>query len=140
MNYELITIPTITVLLAQIIKLATDKTKGNLDIINILNKYGGMPSSHTSFVTSLGTLIALKEGFNSVAFAIWFVFSVIVIKNALGLRQEVSRHSVAIEKIAREKKVPIPQLTHRLGHKPIEVIAGFFFGLTITLIIKFLIN
>lgn len=137
MFYELIIIPLITVILAQTVKLVTDDTKGNLNIIiNVFGKYGGMPSTHTAYVTSLGVLLILKDGIESTAFAIWFLFSVIVIRNALGLRQEVSRHSVAIESVAKKTNTPTPKLTHRIGHKPIEVVAGFLFGLIVTLVIK----
>lgn len=138
MPYELITIPIITVILAQTVKLITDDTKGNLNIINVFGKYGGMPSTHTAYVTSLGVLLFLKDGLESTALAIWFLFSVIVIRNALGLRQEVSRHSIAIESVAKKTNTPTPKLTHRIGHKPIEVIAGFLFGLVVTLAIKML--
>ena len=36
---------------------------------------GGMPSSHSSFVTSLSTLVGMDRGFDSVEFAICVVFA-----------------------------------------------------------------
>ncbi len=135
MIYELIVIPIIVVILSQTIKLITNKNV-KLSAINVIGKYGGMPSSHTAYVSSLGLLIFMKDGLESTTFAIWLLFSVIVIRNALGLRQEVSRHSTAIESIANTTKTTIPTLTHRMGHKPIEVIVGSLFGLIITIIIK----
>ncbi|MEA2065330.1 MAG: divergent PAP2 family protein [Patescibacteria group bacterium] len=136
---ELIIIPIIVVVLAQISKLATDGIKGNLNLINILGKYGGMPSGHTSFVSSIGTLIFLKEGIESTFFAIWIIFMIIVIRDALGARQEISRHSKVIKNIAKKIDITIPILNIRVGHKPKEVIAGMLFGIVATLIIKFFI-
>lgn len=139
MLYELIIIPIIVVILAQILKLATDGIKGNLNIVNILGRYGGMPSGHTSFVSSIGTLIFLKEGAESTYFAIWMIFMIIVVRDALGVRQEISRHSKVIKKIAKKIDFDILVLNTRIGHKPKEVAAGMLFGLIVTLIIKFFI-
>lgn len=138
MTHELIIIPTIVVILSQAIKLITNKD-AELSAVNIIGKYGGMPSSHTAYVSSLGLLIFLKDGLESTGFAIWLLFSIIVIRNALGLRQEVSRHSTAIESIASKTKSTIPALTHRMGHRPIEVMVGALFGLIVTFAIKTLI-
>ncbi|MCD4705556.1 divergent PAP2 family protein [bacterium] len=140
MSYELIIIPFITVILAQILKLATDGIKNDFNIINILGKYGGMPSGHISFITSLGILIIMKHGINSSFFAIWIIFATIVTRDALVVRWEVGLHSSVINKISKKININIPKLTTRMGHKPIEVMAGFLFGTIITLIIKLLIS
>ncbi len=135
--FKMLIIPIIVMGLTQFIKIITKQNKGR-KTIESLTAYGGMPSSHTAYITSLGLLIALNEGVNSPVFALWFMISVIVIKNALGLRQEVSRHSIALEKINQKIKTSIPSLTHRLGHKPSEVLVGFIFGIIITLIFDYL--
>ena len=140
MPYELIIIPFITVIIAQILKLATDEIKGNFNITNIFGKYGGMPSGHISFIASLGTLIIMKHGVDSSFFAIWIIFATIVARDALGVRREVGLHSSVIKKISKKINIDIPKLTTRTGHKPIEIIAGFFFGAGITFIIKLLIS
>ena len=138
MPYELIIIPFITVVLAQILKLATDGIKNDFNIINIFGKYGGMPSGHISFITSLGILIIMKHGVDSSFFAIWIIFAMIVTKDALGSRREIGLHSSVINKISKKININIPKLTTRIGHRPIEVMAGFLFGAVITLIIKLL--
>ena len=139
MHYESIIIPIVVVVLAQILKLATDGIKHNLNLINIFGKYGGMPSGHTAFVSSIGTLIFLKEGVDSTYFAIWMIFMIVVIRDALGARQEISRHSKAIKKIAEKIDIIIPRLNIRVGHKPKEVVGGILFGTIVTLIIKIFI-
>lgn len=140
MPYELIIIPIIVVVLAQILKLATDGIKGNLNLINVLGKYGGMPSGHMSFVSSIGTLIFLKEGGESTYFAIWMIFMILVARDAVGVRQEISRQAKVIKNIAGKINITIPILNTRVGHKPKEVIGGILFGTIITLIIKFFIQ
>ncbi|MCK5460300.1 divergent PAP2 family protein [Candidatus Parcubacteria bacterium] len=140
MPYELIIIPIIVVILAQILKLATDGIKYNLNLINIFGKYGGMPSGHTAFVSSIGILIFLKEGIDSTYFAIWLIFMIVVARDALGARQEISRHSKVIKKIAEKIDINIPILNTRVGHKPKEVIGGMLFGTIITLVIKFFVG
>ena len=139
MYLELIIVPIITIFLAQMLKLATDDYKGNFNIINIFGRYGGMPSTHATYLASLGTLLVWVYSFNSAIFALWFMLTVIVLRDAMGLRQEVSRHTLAIEEIAKKTNSTTPKLTRRVGHKPIEVIAGLAFGISITIIIKVLI-
>lgn len=139
MPYELIIIPFIIGILAQILKLITgDSIKGNFNIANILVRYSGMPSGHISFIASLGTLLALKDGIDSSIFAIWIIFAIVLTRDALGVRHEVGLHSSVINKISKKINIDIPKLTTRIGHKPTEVMAGFLFGAVITLVIKLL--
>ncbi|MDY6914887.1 MAG: divergent PAP2 family protein [Candidatus Cloacimonadota bacterium] len=48
---------------------------------------GGFPSSHSSLVATLSTLIGLKYGFTSDLFTIALVFSLIVFYDAAGLEE-----------------------------------------------------
>lgn len=139
MNIELLIIPVVTMILAQILKLATDDKKDNLSVLNIFGHYGGMPSTHAAYLASIGTLIALYDNIDSTIFALWVVVTAIIIRDALGLRREVSRHSIAIIELAKKLNSPLPNLNIRVGHKPIEIIAGLLFGFSITIIIKLLI-
>lgn len=50
---------------------------------------GGMPSSHSSFVSSLTITVGLKYSFNSDLFAIVTVFALIVTYDASGVRRAV---------------------------------------------------
>ena len=62
--------------LAQFIKIFTGKDKF-IQFSRIVTS-GGMPSSHSSFVTSLATLVGIERGFNSTDFAIVAVFALII--------------------------------------------------------------
>lgn len=92
-----------------------------------------MPSTHSSFVSSLTTLIYLNNGLNSEYFAISLIFSLIVIYDSIGVRYEVGKHAKIINNITKE--MPFNEaLKEKIGHKLTEVINGIILGLIIALI------
>ncbi|MFR9070099.1 MAG: divergent PAP2 family protein, partial [Paraclostridium sp.] len=62
--------------LAQFFKVFTGEEK-RIQISRLFTS-GGMPSSHSSFVTSLSTLVGMDFGFDSIEFAVVAVFSMII--------------------------------------------------------------
>lgn len=103
---------------------------------NDWDDYGGMPSAHAAFVASLCTAIALKEGVASTSFALTFIISAILIRDALGLRMYIEKHgkliAQVIEKQPQEERIKnyAKKLgSERIGHTPIEVIVGTFIGI-----------
>ena len=89
---------------------------------------GGFPSAHASFITSITTLIGLKEGFNSSIFALALVFTLITCYDAINVRYESGRHAKVLnEKFNLKMKVNI-------GHQLIEVIAGVILGIIVATI------
>ncbi|MFH5796933.1 divergent PAP2 family protein, partial [Clostridium perfringens] len=58
-----------------------------------------MPSSHSSFVTSLSTLVGMEYGFNSTEFAVVAVFSMIIMYDASGVRRAVGKQAVILNQI-----------------------------------------
>ncbi|RAL26971.1 divergent PAP2 family protein [Thermoflavimicrobium daqui] len=111
---------------------------------------GGMPSSHTSAVTSLATSIGLIEGWNSTSFAIATIFAVITMYDATGVRRHAGIQAQVINQLAEDfttllheirqlklNEKPLGKsrikLKEILGHKPIEVFIGLWFGILIAL-------
>jgi acid phosphatase family membrane protein YuiD len=90
---------------------------------------GGMPSSHSAFVTALLVSIGLRNGIQSELFAIAFVFASIIIYDAYRLRGTVQQHSKAIEKLfellPKGKRIEVEQM---VGHSIPEVLAGIITG------------
>jgi acid phosphatase family membrane protein YuiD len=90
---------------------------------------GGMPSSHSAFVTSLTVSIGLYSGVNSELFAIAFVFAAIIIYDAFRLRGTVQTHSKLIKKLyqdlGKEPDVEIPEM---VGHSIPEIVVGIIAG------------
>lgn len=104
---------------------------------------GGMPSSHSSAVTSLTTYIALKKGIPSIDFGVSSVFGLIVMYDAMGIRWQAGEMAIAVndmneqlEKISEDHngiyhKERKKELKEMLGHLPIEVAGGAVLGIAI---------
>lgn len=91
---------------------------------------GGMPSSHSAFVTSLATIIYLEEG-TSTAFAISLVLGFIVLRDAFGVRRTVGEEGMIITQIV--KKIKLHTEAHfSLGHTPLQVLLGALIGAAVS--------
>ena len=55
---------------------------------------GGMPSSHSALVCSLVTMVGLRQGFDSMFYAVAFVFAAIVMYDAMKVRHEDVEHTL----------------------------------------------
>src|SRR3972149_493992 len=75
--------------------------------LNMRHLYGsgGMPSSHSAFVSALATAVAMIQGVGSVTFAICVVVALVVMYDAAGVRQSVSRQSRIINRIVGELRL-----------------------------------
>ncbi len=96
---------------------------------------GGMPSSHSAFVTSLLIVVSVKSGLDSVPFAIAFVFACIVWYDALSSRKAIGEQAKILNRLQQWE-----HLSERLGHSFLEVVGGIIFGACITLIGIYLVN
>lgn len=131
-QYKFLLVPFLTLLICQIIKFTIESIM-NKKLLwgRLFNGAGGMPSSHASFATSLTTMLGLNLGFDSPAFAIALIFTLIVSYDAMGLRMESGLQAEAINKIYDEifKDKGMKKLKEKLGHKPQEVFAGIILGI-----------
>jgi len=102
-----------------------------------LVRSGGMPSSHTALVCSLAAVIAITQGFSSVAFAIAAILAVVVMYDAAGVRHAVGRQSIILNRIVKELLDKRPRgeverdLREFIGHTPFQVIVGAVLGIFI---------
>jgi len=98
---------------------------------------GGMPSSHSAFVSALATAVALIDGFGSVAFAISVILASVVMYDAAGIRQSVGKQSVVLNRIIRELRLRRPMieverdLREFIGHTSFQVAVGSLLGIFI---------
>lgn len=90
---------------------------------------GGMPSTHSAFVTSLLIVIARRNGFESSEFAIAFVFASVVWYDAISLRRTVGEQAAILNTL--QKKL---HLRERVGHSAREMLAGIAFGSIVTIV------
>lgn len=141
-KYKYLLVPIITLLMCQTVKFTIESIL-NRKLIwgRLFNGTGGMPSSHTSFSTSLTMMIGLNEGFSSPLFAIGLVFTLIVSYDAMGLRMESGKQAEAINKLFDEtfKDGNMTKLKEKLGHKPEEVLVGLIFGTLSALFFTYLV-
>lgn len=144
-NYPLIAAIT-AIVFAQIIKVPIHLIFAREFAPGLLFGTGSMPSSHSAAVVALTTAVGLVEGLSSVAFAIAFVFSVIIMFDATGIRREAGEHAVILNQLVKdfqnigevvhdwnkkEQYEKIAELKTLLGHKPIEVFFGALTGIGI---------
>jgi len=138
-TYKILIIPILAGLTAQISKVLVDAVRTGTVNLNVMNAYGGMPSSHTAIVVSLTTVVALAEGLDSAAFILAFVFSLVTIRDAIGLRMYLSEHARILNKLmgtlpAKVKPGFPSRVLERIGHTPKEALMGGLVGLTASLI------
>lgn len=119
-------IPLVVLFLSEVAKILVEYVKtGDWD--EGIFKSGGMPSSHSAFVTSLIIIVYQKLGMQSVEFAMAFVFASVVWYDAMSVRRAVGQQAEILNKLQRKQKLKI-----RLGHSFAEVIAGIVFGAVVT--------
>ncbi len=99
---------------------------------------GGMPSSHTSVVTTLTVGVAVYQGVSSPLFGVTLIISLYFIFEATGLRQEVGNQARVLNEILERSRethqLDTEKLRELIGHTWAEVIGGFALGLLVALI------
>ena len=106
---------------------------------------GGMPSSHTSTVSALVTSSALIYKLGSFEFAFSFIFAMIVITDALGVRREAGKHAKILNKIMEElfsgnSTKSERALKELVGHTPFQVVIGAIVGICTAVVIGFIMG
>ena len=103
---------------------------------------GGMPSSHSATVCGLKTAAALKYGAGSFEFAISFILAMVVMYDAVGVRQETGKQARLLNSILLENPLKLSsevlqqKLKEYVGHTPIQVVAGAILGIVLALVIN----
>ena len=122
--------------IAQFLKICLTLYKEKkLDITRFVGS-GGMPSSHTAFVTALATSIGKLNGWNSTSFAIALCFALVVMYDAAGVRRAAGSQAkvfnMIIQDIAHHKPLAEEKLKELIGHTPKEVLAGAILGIIVS--------
>ena len=119
-------------LVAQILKVCINGVRERRLNLRYLVTMGGMPSSHSATVAALAMAVGLKEGLSSTAFAIAFIFALVVMYDAAGVRRAAMMQARILNQIIDElfRGHPISEthLRELLGHTPFEVIVGAALG------------
>ncbi|MFB9287575.1 divergent PAP2 family protein [Pseudoduganella plicata] len=125
MDLAYLVTPLITWITVGPIKFLINSIKARQWAFNLVGN-GGFPSNHSAVVSSMATLIALREGIGHPAFGVAVTLCFIVIIDANSLRQHVGRQAAAINRLAGDKS-----LRERMGHTVVEIIGGLCTGVII---------
>ncbi|MCK5211182.1 divergent PAP2 family protein [Candidatus Parcubacteria bacterium] len=136
--YQILLFPLVSGLIAQIIKFSIRSNKQKFALKNLM-AYSGMPSGHSAMIVSLAAIIGLEEGLHSPLFALCVILAIIVIRDALGIRRYLGQHGRTLNALVKDLKEDkylddqYPHLLERIGHTPLQVIAGATLGLAISI-------
>ena len=126
--------------LAQVLKITIASIQSKQMKWSYFFTMGGMPSSHSTLVSAVATTVAIVEGVGSPLFAVAAIFAVIVIHDAAGVRQTVSKQSVMLNRILDEllkgKQAFEQHLSELIGHSVLQVAAGTILGIAFSLLIS----
>lgn len=102
-----------------------------------MSKYGGMPSSHTVFVTSIIFGIAFDKnfGWQHPLLTFGIVISSVVLTDAVRLRGTVDKLNNTLKEVINnhdelKDKITLPK---HIAHTPLEVVVGIGFAFVYTL-------
>ena len=149
-KYLTLVAPFFSWFIAQALKPFTHFFKTGTWDLNQVKASGGLPSSHTSVVSSMSLSIGIKEGFDSSLFALSIVFCCIVAYDAMNVRYFAGENIRATKKLIDELSNLLPKLMHSqlefdglkevLGHTVVEVCCGFLLGLIVTICVVFFVK
>ena len=137
MDYQFIILPLISGLVAQFSKLFTSHRKGKFRLHNLI-AYSGMPSGHSALMVSITTIIGLKLGLTNPLFAITLIMTMLVIRDAVGLRKYIGEHGEVINDLVEDLEEDeyldeqYPKLLEKIGHTTKQVLAGAIIGFVIS--------
>jgi len=133
--------PFVAAAIAQIIKISIKQQGQKLNIRDFLVfTYAGMPSGHSALMVSLATITGLTQGLYSASFAVSFVAAIVIINDALRLRNYLSQHGEVLNILVKDLKdddvldQKYPHLLEKIGHTKKEVLAGSALGVIVSFI------
>lgn len=125
MDYIQLQLATYPFMITVSVMIAAEVTKHLFEGLtkNIWFQHGGMPSSHSAFVTSLMMVVGTYDGIASTTFAVSTVFAGIVWYDAAFVRKQVGQQAKALNILQQ-----LEDFSERVGHSTAEVAGGILFG------------
>ncbi len=96
----------------------------------VLLETGGMPSSHSAFVTGTASCVGWQMGFDHPGFAIASTLAFVVMYDASGIRRSAGFTAARVNQLSPEAWPSPPEdvLKESLGHSRLEVLVGGLIG------------
>lgn len=118
---NIIIIAVLAVLVSSLVKAILERvTRTSKKVIQFST--GGMPSTHSTVVSSVTTALYLEQG-ASLLFQAALIFSLIIVFDAIYVRHPIGEHARVLNKLSKNS------FSERIGHTPKEVLAGIVLGI-----------
>lgn len=134
MDWSYATTPFLAWFVAGVLKFAINSLRAGKLAFGLIG-YGGLPSNHSAIVSSMSSLIAMREGMAHPAFGLSLTLTFIVILDAHSLRRAVGKHAAAINRMAGQDQAHAP-LRERMGHSALEIAAGLAVGIFVAAVVQ----
>lgn len=126
----IISIPILAFFLTIAVKIFFLWISKSQNILNVALWSGWMPSAHSSLATSLTTALAIKNTIYSDVFALSFIFTVLIIYDAINIRYEAGLHAWLLNKELGSN------FNESLWHLPSEALAWSILWILIAILLK----
>jgi len=145
MSYSFIFVIFASFLVAQVCKFFIPANHLKWNWKNVFS-YSGMPSSHAAAAIGLTTIIGLRLGLASPFFAIVLFFTILVIRDAVGIRRYIGAQGEVINDLVKDLgndqylNQAYPKMKERVGHTKKQILAGSLIGFIIALATNYLMK
>lgn len=139
---EILITPLAAAVIAQLSKIFVKSNKQKLSW-SAFWAYSGMPSGHAAMTVALTTIVGLEKGLNYPGFAIALVFTLLVIRDAAGLRRQLGNQGSILNELVDDLEDDnyldkrYPQLLEKIGHTPMQIVVGGLIGLIVAIFIYY---
>lgn len=140
---EVLMIPLIAWCVAQVVKTIIYGIVNRKFTLERMVGAGGMPSCHSSMVTSLAITACLVCGPDSAIFGVAVIFAMVTMYDAMGVRRETGRQGevlndmIELFKKMGQKLDYDKALKELIGHTPFQVLMGMICGTIVTIVFHF---
>ena len=122
-------------ILAQALKIPLDLFREHRWNWALFFAAGGMPSSHSSLVTSTALGVGLHIGFDSPLFAVAVALAMVVVYDATGVRRQAGKQAekinILVEELLKGHPISEEHLREAIGHTPLEAFGGVVLGIVV---------
>ncbi|HNW55868.1 MAG TPA: divergent PAP2 family protein [bacterium] len=139
---KILIVPLLAAIIAQLSKVLVKSNKQKLTW-SALWVYSGMPSGHAAITVALTTIIGLEKGLEYPGFSIALVFTLLILRDAAGLRRQLGHHGSMLNELVADLKDDhfldnqYPHLLERIGHTPLQIMVGSIIGFFVAVIAHF---
>ena len=109
------------------------------ELVELVMKSGGMPSSHTACFTATSLMIGFRCGFDSALFALAVAMTVIIVYDATNVRYAVGQQGKLLNKIVSMSETQTAKPLKLVeGHTVPQAFVGFVIGIIVAFFVQFI--